>query len=186
MDGSSHSGGRSLEGYRDYLRLLARLQVGTLLHSKLDASDIVQQTMLQAFENQERFRGQTEAEWLAWLRTILANTLSSTVRRYDAQSRQVTRERSLEAELELSSVRLGALLAADQSSPSECIIRGEEVLRLACALGQLPEDQRRAIELHYLRGLVMREAAEVMDRSPAAVAGLLFRGLKKLRELLEE
>ncbi len=79
-----------------------------------------------------------------------------------------------------------ALLAADQTSPSERVIRREEVLRLACALGQLPEDQRRAIELHYLRGLVLSEAAGLMDRSPAAVAGLLFRGLKKLRELLDE
>src|SRR5262245_28933791 len=92
---------RPLEGYRDYLRLLARLQLGPRLQSKFDASDIVQQALLQAHECRAQFRGATESEWLAWLRTILANALAATARRFETRARQLDRERSLEADLEL-------------------------------------------------------------------------------------
>lgn len=175
-----------LEAYREYLRLLVRLQLGSFLRAKLDASDIVQQVMLHAHENRSQFRGGTEAEWLGWLRTILANTLAMTARRFDTQSREVSRERSLEAELDLSSARLESLLAADQSSPSERVVRVEEVLNLARALAQLPEDQRRVVELHHLRGLSVADVAQEMERTRPAIVGLLFRGLKRLRELLRD
>ncbi len=184
MDGAVNQWG--VEGYREYLRLLVRLQLGSFLRAKLDASDIVQQVMLQAHENRAQFRGITESEWLGWLRAILANTLAATARRFDTQSRTATRERSLEAELDLSSARLENLLAADQSSPSERVVRVEEVLRLAGALAQLPEDQRRVVELHHLRGLTVAQVADQIDRTRPAVVGLLFRGLKRLRQLLRD
>ena len=107
-------------------------------------------------------------------------------RRFDAQARDPGRERSLEAELERSASRLEGLLAADQTSPSERAVRGEELLRLAQALARLPEDQRRVVELHYLKGLTVAEVAEQIGRTRPAAVGLLFRGLKRLRELLRE
>jgi RNA polymerase sigma-70 factor (ECF subfamily) len=177
---------RPLEGYRDYLRLLARLHLGPRLQGKMDASDVVQQAMLQAHQGRAQFRGTTEAEWLAWLRAVLASALAAAARRFDAQARELGRERSLEIELERSSSRLECLLAADQSSPSERAVRGEEVLRLAFALARLPEDQRRVVELHHLKGLPVAEVAEQVGRTRPAVVGLLFRGLKKLRALLRE
>src|SRR4051794_37221090 len=134
---------RTIEEHRDYLLLLVRLQVGSRLRAKLDASDVVQQAILQAHERRDQFRGGTEGEWLAWLRAILANALAAAVRRFDAQARDPGRERSLEAELERSSSRMEVLLAADQTSPSERAVRGEELLRLAHAIARLPEDQRR-------------------------------------------
>lgn len=175
-----------LEGYRDYIRLLVRLQLGTFLRSKLDASDIVQQVMLHAHEGRSQFRGSTEAEWMGWLRAILANTLAAAARRFDTQSREISRERSLEADLDLSSARLESFLADDLTSPSERVVRVEEVLRLARALAQLPEDQRRAVELHHLLGMTVAEVAESIERTRPAVVGLLFRGLRKLRELLRD
>ncbi len=177
---------RPLEGYRDYLRLLARTQIGPRLQAKLDASDVVQQAILQAHEAQDQFRGTTEAEKLAWLRAILANVLAASARRFEAGARDIGRERSLAGDLVLSSSRLEGLLAADQTSPSQRAVRGEELLRLAAAMARLPEDQRRVVELHYLKGLPVAETAEQMGRSRPAVVGLLFRGLKKLRELLGE
>jgi RNA polymerase sigma-70 factor, ECF subfamily len=186
VDGSAHQDNWSLEVYRDYLRLLVSLQINPRLRAKLDASDIVQQAILHAHESRARFRGKTEAEWLAWLRAILANVLAAAARRFDTQARELGRERSLEAELERSSARLDGLLAADQSSPSERAVRREDLLRLACCLAQLPEDQRRVVELHYLKGLRVADVAEQIGRTRPAAVGLLFRALKKLRELLRE
>lgn len=175
-----------MEGYRDYLRLLARIHISPRLQTKMDASDIAQQALLQAHEARAQFRGSTETEKLAWLRAILANVLAASARRFETMARNVGRERSLEAELELSSSRLDCLLAADQTSPSQQAVRAEESLHLAAALSRLPEDQRRVMELHYLKGLPVTKVAEQMARSRPAVVGLLFRGLRKLRELLRD
>jgi RNA polymerase sigma-70 factor (ECF subfamily) len=176
---------RPLEAYRDYLRLLAGLQLNPRLQAKLDASDIVQQAILLAHQNRAQFRGATEAEWLAWLRAILVNVLAAAARRFAAGARDLRREQSLEAALDLSASRLEGLFAADQSSPSAGAVRAEETLRLAHAMGVLPSEQRRVIELHHLKGLPLAEVAEHMNRTRAAVVGLLVRGLKKLRMLLD-
>jgi RNA polymerase sigma-70 factor (ECF subfamily) len=186
MDQAIDAGDPSLERCREYLRMLARLQLSPKLHGKLDASDVVQQTLLSAHANRGQFRGQTEAEFLAWLRQILANHLAGAVRRFGAGVRDIGRERSLEAKLEDSTARLDAWLAADQSSPSQRVMREELHIRLADALGKLPEDQRVAVELHHLKGRSVAEAAEQMGRTKTAVVGLLFRGLKKLRQILQE
>ena len=186
MDRAAKSADRPLEDYRDYLRLLAGVQLSQWLRSKLDASDIVQQTILHAHAGRAQFRGRTEAEWLSWLRTILANAMAAAARRFDAQARQVRIECSLEAELDLSSSRLECLLAADQISPSEQAIRCEELLLLARALARLPDDHRLVVELHHLKGLPVAEVARQMGRTRPAVVGLLYRGLKQLREMLRE
>ncbi|MFO0966683.1 MAG: sigma-70 family RNA polymerase sigma factor [Gemmataceae bacterium] len=175
-----------LERFRSYLRLLARLQLDPRLQTKLDASDIVQQTLLQAHEHLHQFRGKSEEELAGWLRTILANTLGAAMRRYLSEGRDLGRERSLQESLEQSSARIECWLAAEQSSPSERVMRVEELVNLAAALTRLPAEQRQAVELHHLRGWQVAEIAQAMERTKPAVMGLLFRGLKKLRELLEE
>jgi RNA polymerase sigma-70 factor (ECF subfamily) len=186
VDHATGTGERPLEGYRDYLRLLARVQLSPRLQAKVDASDIVQQTLLEAHQCRGQFRGQSEAERLAWLRAILAHVLAAAARRFSAGARDLGRERSLEAEVDLSSSRLECLLAADQTSPSERAVRGEDLLRLAHAMACLPPDQRQVVEMHHLAGMPLAEVAARMGRSRPAVAGLLFRGLSKLRELLPE
>jgi RNA polymerase sigma-70 factor (ECF subfamily) len=186
VDGTAQQNDWPLEAHREYLRLLVGLQISPRLRAKLDPSDIVQQAILHAHVARSGFRGTTEAEWLAWLRTILANALAAAARRFDTQARELGRERSLEAELERSSAGLDGLLAADQSSPSERAVRREDLLRLAGCLAQLPEDQRRVIELHYLKGLRVADVAQEIGRSRPAAVGLLFRALKRLRELLRD
>jgi RNA polymerase sigma-70 factor (ECF subfamily) len=178
--------GESLERCREYLHLLARLHLDHRLQGKLDPADVVQQTLMRAHEKRDQFRGRTDAELTAWLRQILVNNLAEAVRRFAAESRDVARERSLETSLEESSARLESWLAADQSSPSQRFMRQEQGIRLADALAELPDDQRRAVELHHLKGYSVAEVGVLMDRSRPAVVGLLFRGLKKLRQLLKD
>lgn len=176
-----------LEGFREYLRLLARLNLDVRLQAKLDPSDIVQQTMLQAYQERGQFRGTTEAEMAAWLRTILVNELAGAVRKFlQGQKHQVALERSLAEAVDDSSSRLQAWLAADQSSPSQQAMWHEQLLRLTEALAGLPEDQRRALELKYLQKQSVAAIAAQLGRSRAAVTGLLRRGLQKLREVLAE
>jgi RNA polymerase sigma-70 factor (ECF subfamily) len=178
--------GDRLARWRQYLALLARLHLDARLRSKLDPSDVVQQTLLRAHEKLHQFRGDGDTELRGWLRRILANTLAEAARRFGADARNVARERSLEAGLDQSSGRLEAWLAAEQPSPSQHAQREEQLLRLAAALAQLPDDQRRAVELHHLLGCAVAEVADQMERTKQAVVGLLFRGLKRLRRLMAE
>src|SRR5262245_20267382 len=135
--------GRLLELHRNYLLLLARVQVGRRLQGKVDAADLVQETFLKAYRDFTDFRGGTEAELVAWLRQILAWTLANQVRHYcGTRRRDVRLERDLAAERDQSSRALGAGLAAVQSTPSQQAARREQAVLLADALNQLPETYR--------------------------------------------
>jgi RNA polymerase sigma-70 factor (ECF subfamily) len=181
-----HRRGSELTRFRPYLLMLARIQRDDSLKHKFDESDIVQQTLLEAHHSLATFRGRTDAEMADWLRKILARNLADEVRKFRSGKRNVRLEDSLQQSLEQSSIRVERWLAVDDHSPSERAIVNEQILTLAAALLRLPVDQRRAIELHHLQGHSSAEVAKRMDRSEIAVAGLLRRGLKKLRELIRE
>ena len=175
----------AFEKYRSYLLLLARLQLDKRWHARIDPSDLVQQTLLDAHARWHQL-GTENAELAAWLRKALANNLADALRNLRRSKRDVSRELSLDAALDASSVRLANWLAADQSTPSQQAIRNEDLLRLADALTQLPDMQREAIILHHLQGCSLTDTARGLARSDTATAGLLHRGLKKLRELMQD
>jgi RNA polymerase sigma-70 factor (ECF subfamily) len=112
--------------------------------------------------------------------------LAQALRDHTRDKRDIGRECSLQAALDRSSARLAAWLAADGTSPSDQAIRNEQMIRLARALTALPEAQREAVTLHFLQGLSLVEVGQHLGRSQAAAVGLIQRGLKQLRSLLEE
>jgi len=176
-----------LERYRSWLRLQARqLQLDPRLRRRFDGSDLVQEALLRAHANLDAFRGTTEAELLAWLQQILGNALADEVRKARSKKRDVALERDLEGVLKESSARLEAFLAAGQPAPEEQAERHERLVRLADALDQLPEAQRDAVVHRDLQGASLAEVAGQLGRSERAVAGLLLRGRRKLRELLAD
>ena len=176
-----------LERFRAYLILLARLEIAPRLRDKVDLSGVVQQTLLEAHQGLINYPGgpKTEAETTAWLRSILSHNLADVLRKLTTRKRDVRREWSLEQALDQSTSRLEQWLTVDQSSPSQRVMRQEEILRMAATLATLPEGQRRAIELHHLQGWPLAEIAAELSTTKAAVAGLLHRGLKNLRMQLD-
>ncbi len=183
-NGGSNHDSTTLEQYRDYLHVLARLQLNPVLRGKLDASDVVQQTLLKAHQSLDQFRGHSPAELTAWLRQILARTMANAARDHGRGRRDVALERSLEQSIEESSARFDAWLAAEQSSPSQRAERNEQSLILVKALAELPEAQREALLLKHCQGWSLAEIGRHLDRTPTAVASLLQRGLRQLREQL--
>ncbi len=143
--------GRFLAAHRDYPCLLARLHLDPRLRGKFDPSDAVQLTLLKAHQSLHQLRGRGEAEVAAWLRRILANTLTDALRQFGRDKRDVAREQALEAALEDSTASLQGLLGTAPPSPSQQAMRKEDLLRLARALEQLPEDQRAVVEGHHLQ-----------------------------------
>jgi RNA polymerase sigma-70 factor (ECF subfamily) len=177
--------GEILEWYRNYLTLLARLQIGRRLRSKIDAADLVQETFLEAHRHFARFQGNTEAELVGWLRQILATNLAHLLRRYlGTQRRDVRLEQELALDLDHSSQVLGQAVAAPQSSPSQQAARREQAVLLADALQRLPADYREVIILRQLEGLSFPDVARRMDRSLDSVKKLWIRGLDQLRRAL--
>ena len=180
-------GGWHPERYRDLLCVLARqIQMDPRLRRRFDASDLVQETLLKATQNLEQFHGGTEAELVKWLQEILQNALADATRKARARKRDVAQEEVLAVVVNDSSARLQNWLVAPDSSPSQRAEREEQLLRLAAALAQLPEDQRDVVILRDSLGTPIRTIAEQLGRSQKAIAGLLVRGRRKLRELLRE
>jgi RNA polymerase sigma-70 factor (ECF subfamily) len=172
--------------YRGYLLTLARLELGTPIQAKFDPSDLVQETLLEAHRRRGQFRGESSGELAAWLRQILARRLIDELRRLGRAKRGVRNEQTLSAALEQSSLRLGGVLVSRESSPSQQAQQHERAVQVAEALSQLPQAQREALVLQQWRGWSLAQIAEHLGRSPAAVAGLLKRGLRKLRDILPE
>jgi RNA polymerase sigma-70 factor, ECF subfamily len=170
---------------RSYLGFAARSQVETWLRRKVDASDLVQETMLEACRDFERFEGRTEQEWLAWLRKILAHNAADFVRRYRGTAKRAAgREIPFRDPVDSASPGIPEP-AAEQPTPSQEFLQLDAELRVTAALSELPPDYQEVILLRNFQRLAFQEVAERMDRSRPAVQMLWMRAIRKLQEAME-
>ncbi len=177
---------RLLEAHRNYLRLMARAILARRLQGKVDASDVVQETLFRAHERFGQFEGASEAELLAWLRRILARHVADLARRFGEDgARDAARERPLEDALDRSSHAIAQLLADPATGPSGRAQRRETAVIVADALAAMEPDHREVILLKNLEELDWDEVAERMGRSVGAVRMLWVRALPRLKPLLE-
>jgi RNA polymerase sigma-70 factor (ECF subfamily) len=176
--------GSLLEAQRAALHRLAERQLGGRVAVRVAASDVIQQTFLEAHRSFEQFAGRGARELAAWLQGILGHKVAGAVRDHALlQKRDVRRDRSLDD----SGGGAGPLkqqLDAGLSTPSQKAIRGEEVQRLSEALTLLPDDQREAVRLRHLEGWALADIARHLGRTPSATAGLIKRGMQALRHRL--
>ena len=186
--GDNEALGRLLEQYRGYLLMLAHRYLSDRLRRRIDPADIVQLTYLEAKRDLPAFRGSSPAEFAGWLRGMLKNNVATAVTRHvTTQKRSIRREIDASPAPGQGSHAGGWIqqLPGSKTSPSGVVIRSEAVVALMDALHQLPETQAEAIRLRYMEGLPLSDIVERMGKSDTAVAGLLKRGLQKLRVIMK-
>ena len=181
--GSPEALGYALEACRRYLLLVAEKELGGDLRAKAGASDLVQDTFLEAQRDFARFQGRSRGELRIWLRRILLNNVGNFTRHYrEAAKRAVTREVGLSGFGSQSGVP--GDLSGSTASPSHRMVAQEEADAVRAAVERLPDDYRRVIELRYYRQLGFEEIGVEMGRSPEAARKLWVRALAKLREAM--
>jgi RNA polymerase sigma-70 factor (ECF subfamily) len=186
--GRAESLNELLQLYGNYLRVVASVRLDDRLRSRCSPSDVVQDTLLDAYQDFPRFRGRTKAEFLGWLRQILANNiLRLTERHVDAAKRAVRREVSLDAvqSVSRSSTSLAEMLADRAASPSSIVGRREVAGILVDQLATIPPDYREVLFLRHFQGLSFAEVGERMRRSPGAVRILWVRAIGHMQRILE-
>jgi len=183
--GDENARGELLNTFRPYLNVIAQRMLDDRIQGRMDFSDVVQATFLEASRDFHSFRGDTVESFLAWLRNILKNNISTAHQEHLAtQKRSARREVSMAAPAgdNGSEVQLANILPAETSTPSQRLMRDEAAVVLANCLEQIPDTQRDAIRMRYLEGMSLKEISQKMDKSEMAVAGLLKRGLQGLRD----
>jgi RNA polymerase sigma-70 factor, ECF subfamily len=183
--GDDAAKGELLNRFRPYLNVIAQRHLDERLQSRLDYADVVQITFLEATRDFGAFRGESIESLLAWLRNILRNNVSTAHQQHlIAQKRSARKEVTLRVTSESGGSSLGMqdMVPSESSSPSQRMMRDEASVVLADCLEQLPATQREAIRMRYLEGMSLKEISERIDKSEMAVAGLLKRGLRALRQ----
>lgn len=185
MSAPTDSVNRTLQQYRAYLECLTYIQIDPRLRRRFGFSDVIQKTLIEAWQTRKRIEAlEPEAE-MRWLRRMFVHNLLEQIEHEKAAIRDIRRE-ELDDALERSSCRLKGLLASDESSPPDRVLAKEQALRLAEALARLPERQREAIILQKWHGWKLAQIAERLGCTTGVVAGLHARGLKALRHLLPD
>lgn len=183
--GDESAKGELLNRFRPYLNVIAQRLLDERLQGRMDFSDVVQTTFMEAARDFESFRGDSVESLLAWLRNILKNNVSTAHQQHLAAMKRSARKETVlrvASESGGSSLGMADIIPSESSSPSQRMMRDEAAVVLASCLEQIPETQRDAIRMRYLEGMSLRDISIRMEKSEMAVAGLLKRGLRALRE----
>src|SRR5947209_9800116 len=182
-DGSSEALGQALDLCRHHLLEVARQAIGPTLEAKGGASDLVQETFLEAQRLFPRFEGDSGAQLRAWLRSLLLHKAAKLGRRYRG-----TRKRQLSREIPLSGdgpvAAHPSQIVGPVPTPSVQVMADEQLRRLQLAISRLPDDYRRAIALRYHEGLAFEEVGRRLGRSPDAARMLWARAVDRLKQEL--
>jgi RNA polymerase sigma-70 factor (ECF subfamily) len=174
--GSLEALGQALEGCRRYLLHIARHQIDPMLQVKGGASDLVQETFLEAHRVFPHFQGTSSVELRAWLRQLLMHRAAKLGRRYrTTQKRRLAREIALEP---------GDPSLPAVPSPSGQAIAHEQEQSLEYVLEHLPDDYRQVITMRYQEGRPFEEIGRIMQRTPNAVRLLWLRAIERVKSEL--
>ncbi len=184
--GTEGARGQLLELYRNYVTVLARLQIDRRLQGQIAPSDLLQETFLKAEQNFAGFHGHTEGELIAWLRRVLASQVAQLYRHHSAQKRDFRLEKQLDVEMDRSGQLLQRAFEVEQTSPSQAAVRREEAVLLADALERLTPEYREVILLRNFEGLPFDSVAQRMGRTVHSVKNLWTRALARLRDSVED
>lgn len=184
-EGSPEALGLALEACKTYLLLIAEREMDPGLRSKGGASDIVQETFIEAQQAFSRFGSDTHEEFLAWLRALLLNNVADFRRRYrGTQKRSSDREVALETGT--SSVDWRGGLAAAIQTPSGEFVEQETLRQMESALARLPEEYQQVITYRYMEDCSFDEIAQRMGRTPNAAQKLFARAIDRLQLEMEQ
>ena len=184
-EGQEKSLSELLDAHRNYLRLLAASCLYREMRGKADPSDVVQETLLKVHTSFHQFRGTTESEWMAWLRTILVNNLTDFQKGFQRHRRSVARERSLESDVDRSSAMLRNMIPGAGPSPSQEAQRRESAALVADALAELEPEDSEVVILRSLHELDWNAIGEKTGRSPDAARMLWARAMQRVGGLLQ-
>jgi RNA polymerase sigma-70 factor (ECF subfamily) len=182
--GSREALGQVLEAFQVYLLLLAQKDLNPALRPKGGASDLVQETFLEAQRDFQQFHGTSEEELRAWLRQLLRHNVADFTRLYHTGKRGVGREQPL-APSDSSSGGDGGP-AAPEPSPSRLAVTREQAEAVWRAVDRVPDDYRQVLLLFYQEGLSLEEIAQRMGRSYPAVRQLFSRAVRRIRLEMEK
>ena len=180
---------RLLERHRAALRKLIQLRLDRKIARRVDASDVVQDVLLEANERLQEYLANPCMPFHLWLRHLAKDRMIDMHRRHrGAQRRSLDRERSLAGPQfgDQSSFDLAGQLAASELTPAAASIRRELEQRFLTAMDQMDEDDRDILLMRHFEQLGNSEAAEALGLSPAAAGMRHLRALRKLRAILGE
>jgi len=176
---------RLFEACRSFVAVVAKVQLHRRLHTKVDPSDLVQQSLLEAHRGFVDFQGGTPQDWLAWLKQIVQHNAIDADKHYrGADRRDLRKERALATGDPTSSQAAGWVAVDPGLSPSQVLMNSERELHLAAAIESLPDDYQQVILLRNLERLPFDQVAERMNRTRGACQMLWMRAVEQLRTQL--